>query len=326
MTPSARHNNARLRAFLDQFGFDYEFMSSTDSYTAGRVRRDAAQDARALRRGDGDHAADAAARSARATYSPFLPIHPEDPRRHAGADRGARRRGRHHHLERPRDRRALRHAGHRRPRQAAVEARLGDALGRARRRLRDGRQGPDRLGQGLLGDRRALDAAPPEGFNYELFLDEQGQKISKSKGNGLTIDEWLTYASPESLALYMFQRPREAKKLHFDVIPRAVDEYLQFLGGYERQDWKNRLGNPVWHIHAGEPPAAGADRHRRRRQRGPDADHLRPADEPRRRRQFRGQGRALGLPAALCARRSRQRPIRASMRWSATPSPISATS
>jgi lysyl-tRNA synthetase class 1 len=101
---------------------------------------------------------------------------------------------------------------------------------------------------------RALDATPPEGFNYELFLDEKGQKISKSKGNGLTIDEWLGYGPAESLALFMFQRPREAKKLHFDVIPRAVDDYQQFLGGYARQDWKNRLGNPVWHIHAGEPP------------------------------------------------------------------------
>jgi lysyl-tRNA synthetase class 1 len=102
---------------------------------------------------------------------------------------------------------------------------------------------------------RALGGAPPEGFNYELFLDEKGQKISKSKGNGLSIEEWLTYASPESLSLFMFQKPREAKRLHFDVIPRAVDEYLQFLGGYQRQDWKQRLGNPVWHIHGGEPPA-----------------------------------------------------------------------
>jgi lysyl-tRNA synthetase class 1 len=101
---------------------------------------------------------------------------------------------------------------------------------------------------------RALGGAPPEGFNYELFLDEKGQKISKSKGNGLTIEEWLTYASPESLSLFMFQKPREAKRLHFDVIPRAVDEYLQFLAGYQKQDWKQRLGNPVWHIHAGEPP------------------------------------------------------------------------
>ena len=102
---------------------------------------------------------------------------------------------------------------------------------------------------------RALDARPPEGFNYELFLDEKGQKISKSKGNGLTIDEWLTYAPTESLGLYMFQKPKTAKKLYFDVIPRAVDEYYQFLSAYPKQDWKNRLGNPVWHIHDGNPPA-----------------------------------------------------------------------
>jgi lysyl-tRNA synthetase class 1 len=102
---------------------------------------------------------------------------------------------------------------------------------------------------------RALGGAAPEGFNYELFLDETGQKISKSKGNGLTIEEWLTYGPPESLALFMYLKPREAKKLHFDVIPRCIDDYLQFLGGYDRQDWKNRLGNPVWHIHAGSPPA-----------------------------------------------------------------------
>jgi lysyl-tRNA synthetase class 1 len=99
-----------------------------------------------------------------------------------------------------------------------------------------------------------LGGRAPEHFVYELFLDEVGQKISKSKGNGLTIDEWLTYAPTESLALYMFQRPRQAKKLYFDVIPRAVDEYYQFLAAYPRQQWKERLGNPVWHIHDGNPP------------------------------------------------------------------------
>ena len=103
---------------------------------------------------------------------------------------------------------------------------------------------------------RALGAPPPEGFNYELFLDEKGQKISKSKGNGLTIDEWLRYASPESLSLFMYREPRSAKRLYFDVIPRHVDEYQQFLDGYERQDGKQRLGNPVWHIHSGKPPKA----------------------------------------------------------------------
>ena len=101
---------------------------------------------------------------------------------------------------------------------------------------------------------RALGRPAPEGFNYELFLDENGQKISKSRGNGLTIDEWLTYASEESLSLYMYQKPKTAKKLYFDVIPKAVDEYFSFLSAYQRQDWKNRLGNPVWHMHDGNPP------------------------------------------------------------------------
>jgi lysyl-tRNA synthetase class 1 len=101
---------------------------------------------------------------------------------------------------------------------------------------------------------RALDGLPPEGFNYELFLDENGQKISKSKGNGLTIDEWLRYASPESLSCFMYREPKAAKRLYFDVIPRTVDEYQQFLDGYQRQDGKQRLSNPVWHIHEGHPP------------------------------------------------------------------------
>jgi lysyl-tRNA synthetase class 1 len=95
----------------------------------------------------------------------------------------------------------------------------------------------------------------PEHYVYELFLDENGQKISKSKGNGLTIDEWLTYADTDSLALYMYNRPREAKKLYFDVIPRAVDEYAQFLAAFPKQaEAKDQLMNPVWHIHGGHPP------------------------------------------------------------------------
>jgi lysyl-tRNA synthetase class 1 len=101
---------------------------------------------------------------------------------------------------------------------------------------------------------RALGANPPEGFNYELFLDEKGQKISKSKGNGLTIDEWLRYASPESLSLFMYREPKAAKRLYFDVIPRHVDEYQQYLEAYQRQDDKQKLANPVWHIHSGKPP------------------------------------------------------------------------
>jgi lysyl-tRNA synthetase class 1 len=116
--------------------------------------------------------------------------------------------------------------------------------------------GKDLIDSGKLSGEicRALGGTPPEGFNYELFLDEKGQKISKSKGNGLTIEEWLRYASPESLSLFMYREPKAAKRLYFDVIPRHVDEYQQFLDGYQRQDAKQRLTNPVWHIHAGAPP------------------------------------------------------------------------
>jgi hypothetical protein len=103
---------------------------------------------------------------------------------------------------------------------------------------------------------RVLGARPPEGFNYELFLDENGEKISKTKGNGVTIDEWLTYAPPESLSFYIYREPKKAKQLSFAVIPKAVDEYQQFLTAYPGQPWKERLGNPVHHIHAGAVPPA----------------------------------------------------------------------
>ena len=117
--------------------------------------------------------------------------------------------------------------------------------------------GKDHQTNAVIYDRicNILGGRAPEHFVYELFLDESGQKISKSKGNGLTIDEWLTYAPTESLGLYMYQRPRQAKKLYFDVIPKAVDEYYSFLAAYPRQEWKERLGNPVWHMHDGNPPA-----------------------------------------------------------------------
>src|SRR6201746_196824 len=103
---------------------------------------------------------------------------------------------------------------------------------------------------------KALGGAPPEGFNYELFLDDKGQKISKSKGNGLTIDEWLRYASPESLSLFMYREPKAAKRLHFDVIPRNVDDYQQFLDGFPRQDARQRLAVRISAAQAAHPPAA----------------------------------------------------------------------
>jgi lysyl-tRNA synthetase class 1 len=101
---------------------------------------------------------------------------------------------------------------------------------------------------------KILGGVPPDGFNYELFLDDKGQKISKSKGNGLSVDEWLTYAPPESLALFMYQQPRRAKRLFFDVIPRAVDDYITFIEKFPAEDEAKRLENPAWHIHNGNPP------------------------------------------------------------------------
>jgi lysyl-tRNA synthetase, class I len=114
---------------------------------------------------------------------------------------------------------------------------------------------------------RILGGKPPEGFTYELFLDEKGEKISKSRGNGLTVDEWLRYGPPESLSLFMYQSPKSAKRLHFDVIPRQVDDYLSFLKKYPEQAPKDpqsnepnqQLDNPTFHIHAGKPPVGESD-------------------------------------------------------------------
>jgi len=249
------HNNARLRAFLDTFGFEYEFMSSTQCYKSGLF------DATLLKMLERFDAVMnimlPSLREERAqTYSPFLPIDPKSgivlqvPVLSHDAKRGTIA------YEEPetQERFTVPVTGGRcklqwKPDWAMRWVALGIDYEMAGKDLIDSVK--------LSGEIcRALGAMPPEGFNYELFLDEKGQKISKSKGNGLTIDEWLRYASPESLSLFMYREPRSAKRLYFDVIPRHVDEYQQFLDGYERQDGKQRLGNPVWHIHSGKPPKA----------------------------------------------------------------------
>ena len=99
-----------------------------------------------------------------------------------------------------------------------------------------------------------MEKNPPNGFAYELFLDEKGEKISKSKGNGISIDQWLRYASPESLALYMYPNPKRAKKLYSEVVPKTVDDYLSYVKNYQTQETKDKLLNPVWHVHNGKPP------------------------------------------------------------------------
>ncbi|HZS64236.1 MAG TPA: lysine--tRNA ligase [Xanthobacteraceae bacterium] len=247
------HNNARLRAFLDHFGFDYEFMSSTHCYTSGRF------DAALLKVLECYEKVMAimlpSLREERAgTYSPFLPIDPktgivlqvpviahdakagtityEDPETKAPVT-----------TEVTGGRAKLQW----KPDWAMRWVALGIDYEMAGKDLIDSVK--------LSGEIcRALGGTPPEGFNYELFLDEKGQKISKSKGNGLTIEEWLRYASPESLSLFMYREPKAAKRLYFDIIPRTVDDYQQFLEAYRRQDERQRIANPVWHIHAGDPP------------------------------------------------------------------------
>ena len=295
----AAHNNAMLRRFLDGFGFDYEFASSTDYYTSGRF------DAALLHmlRSASTRCRRSCCRSLReeraATYSPFLPIHPRHRRRHAGAADGRRRRqGRRSAGAIPapsEDFETPVTGGH-----CKLQWKPDWAMRWYALKVDYEMAGKDLIDSVKLSSRivRALGGEPPEGFNYELFLDDKGQKISKSKGNGLTIDEWLTYASPESLALFMFQKPTAAKRLHFDVIPRTVDDYLRFLDAYPRQEWKERLGNPVWHIHSGAPPRA---RDARARRRSRDQRLVRDAAQPRGRRQQRQSGGAVGLPAPLRA-------------------------
>jgi lysyl-tRNA synthetase class 1 len=247
------HNNARLRAFLDHFGFEYEFLSSTDCYTAGRFDQALLT---VLERFDKVMAIMLPSlREERAqTYSPFLPIDPNSgivlqvPVTAHDAKAGTIT------YEDPETREPVTTAV------TGGRAKLQWKPDWAMRWLALGvdyeMAGKDLIDSVKLSSKicKALGGMPPEGFNYELFLDDKGQKISKSKGNGLTIDEWLRYASPESLSLFMYREPKAAKRLYFDVIPRTVDEYQQHLEGFARQDQKQQLSNPVWHIHAGKPP------------------------------------------------------------------------
>ena len=248
------HNNARLRAFLDSFGFDYEFQSSTDWYTSGRFDR-------ALRRVlecyDEVMAIMLPSLGAerRETYSPFLPVCAETGRvlqvpvvaRDVAAGTIVYRDEDGREVETP-------VTGGRCKLQWKPDwAMRWYALG-----VDYEMSGKDLMDSVKLGGRieQALGGRPPAGFTYELFLDEQGEKISKSKGNGLAVEEWLTYAPPDSLALFMYHKPRAAKRLYFDVIPRAVDDYFAFIARYRKDDAAKRLENPVWHIHDGRPPEA----------------------------------------------------------------------
>jgi lysyl-tRNA synthetase, class I len=248
----AQHNNAMLRHFLDRYGFDYEFLSATDCYTSGRfdpvIRKVL-------------HGWDAIMgvmlptlrEDRRQTYSPVLPISPSTgrvlqvPVEVIDAEAGLI---------------AFDDEDGTRVQQSAFggAAKLQWKVDWAARWVALGvdyeMAGKDLIDSVVQSGKiaRILGGRPPEGFNYEMFLDEKGEKISKSKGNGLSLEEWLRYGSEPSLSFYIYREPRRAKSLHIGVIPRAVDEYWQFRGNYPKQPLDQQLGNPVHHIHGGKVP------------------------------------------------------------------------
>ena len=250
------YNNARLRRFLDGFGFDYEFKSSTAAYRLGEFD---ATLLKALAQYDAIQAVmlPTLGPERRATYSPFLPISPKTGRvlqvPTLGRDVAA---GTIDFEDEDGERTTVPVTGGHvklqwKPDWAMRWAALGIDYEMSGKDLIDSVKASAKICRVLGGE-------PPEGFHYELFLDETGAKISKSKTNGLTMEDWLRYSTPESLQYYLFQSPRSAKKLSFDVIPKATDEYLQQVEAFARLEPAKQIDNPVWSVHGGHPPDHGS--------------------------------------------------------------------
>ena len=247
------HNNAMLRRFLDTFDFEYEFYSATDFYGSGRFDTVLLKAAEKY-----DEIMEVMLASLREerrhSYSIFLPIHPDTgrvlyvPMKHVDAAKGTitfdDQDGVEHTLPVTGGNVKLQW----KPDFGARWAALGVDFEM---------YGKDHSTNTAIYDKicRILGHRAPEHFSYELFLDENGHKISKTSGNGVSIDEWLTYANTESLSYFMYLKPKTAKRMHFDVIPKAMDEYQQQLRAYAGQDTKARLNNPAFHIHGQNVPA-----------------------------------------------------------------------
>ncbi len=250
----AHHNNATLRAFLDRFGFDYEFVSSSDMYNSGAfddALRGVLRNYQAIM----DIMLPTLRAERAATYSPVLPISPTSgtvlqvPIEVIDAEAGV-----------------VRFADEGKITEQSIfggQAKLQWKVDWAMRWVALGVD-YEMCGKDLTDSvresgkiARVLGGRPPEGMIYELFLDDKGEKISKSKGNGLTIDQWLTYGSEESLGFYIFREPKSAKSLHVGVIPKAVDEYWQFREKLAAQPVEQQLGNPVWHLLRANGDAGG---------------------------------------------------------------------
>jgi lysyl-tRNA synthetase class 1 len=251
----AHHNNAMLREFLDRFGFDYEFVSASDRYNSGAFD-DALRNVLRNWQPIMDIMLPTLREERRRTYSPVLPVSPTSgvvlqvPVEVVDAEAGI--------VRFEDDGQMIEHCilGGNAKLQWKVDwgmrwTALGVDYEMCGKDLTDSHLFSGKIAQALGGRR-------PEGLIYELFLDENGEKISKSKGNGLTIDQWLTYGSEESLGFYLYREPKSAKSLHIGVIPRAVDEYWQFREKLAAQPIEQQLGNPVWHLLRANGAAGGA--------------------------------------------------------------------
>ncbi len=247
----AEHNNAMLKQFLKKFDFNFSFKSSTENYKSGTFNETLKRVAEKYE--EIMNVILPTLRSERRkTYCPFLPLCPET---------GKVLEIPMLNLEKKTGKITFDNTGKK------IQTNIFDGNCKLQWKVDWAMRwftfdvdfemyGKDLTESAILSSKicKILGKTPPNGFAYELFLDEKGEKISKSKGNGITIDEWLKYASPESLSLYMFQNPKRAKKLYSDVVPKAVDEYLSLIEKYPEQKDKEQLSNPVWHVHKGEPP------------------------------------------------------------------------
>ena len=245
------HNNEMLKKFLNEFNFEYTFKSSTETYKKGLFNSSLIL---VLEKYDQimEIILPTLGKERQKTYSPFLPICPETGQV----------------LEVPiveikkKEGKIIYKKGDKK-----IETEITNGKCKLQWKVDWAMRwyafdvdyemyGKDLIESAILSSKicKILGKRNPSGFAYEMFLDEKGEKISKSKGNGITIEQWLKYASPESLSLYMYQNPKRAKKLYADVVPKAVDEYLSCIDKFEEQDIKNKILNPVWHIHNGNPP------------------------------------------------------------------------
>ncbi len=246
------HNNEKLKEFLQKFKFNFNFKSSTENYKKGKFNNSLV---RVLEKYDEimNIVLPTLGKERQKTYCPFLPICPDTGKV----------------LEIPlveMDKKKYTIIFDNKGKK--LETRITDGNCKLQWKVDWAMRwftfevdfemyGKDLIESAVLSSKicEVLGKKPPNGFAYELFLDEKGEKISKSKGNGISIEEWLRYASPESLALYMYPNPKRAKKLYSEIVPKTVDEYLSFIEKYLNQKESEKLLNPVWHVHNGKPPS-----------------------------------------------------------------------